>query len=78
MFSSERQGGCRELYGEDPAVLVWDLASKVVRQINIEKFPHQSPRTISDISLLHIVQDEEVLVVFQVNWNLDPPEVQKN
>ncbi|KAL1994103.1 hypothetical protein VTN49DRAFT_2772 [Thermomyces lanuginosus] len=61
----------------DTAVFVWDLAPNVVRKINIEDFPGHSPYPVPPISLLHVARDEDVLVVFQVNWTLDPPEVRQ-
>lgn len=52
-----------------PVVYVWDLSSNLVRKITLDDF--------SNVSLLHLDTDRDVLVVFQVNWKKHPPEVQQ-
>jgi len=46
---------------------VWDLTSNLVRKVG----------EFSNLGLLHVGTDEDVLVAFEVNWKTNPPEVQQ-
>ncbi|KAL1997556.1 hypothetical protein VTN49DRAFT_87 [Thermomyces lanuginosus] len=50
--------------GVDCSVYIWDLTSNLIQKVE---------GRFSDPSMLHIAPDEDVLVVFEVNWKMATP-----
>lgn len=52
----------------DDPVCVWDLSSNHFQKIG----------TFSSLSLYHVNTSENLLVLFEINWEKQPPEVQQS